>query len=225
MKKYLLYYLALGAPLWLAAQEPRPTRRPSPPPKTEKPEAGHPTPKAHPEKGAPERPEGTGQDPAWRKAKKPIPPDPLSEDVVFHVKGSFQGRFDLDLKLPAGRGPTFVINNKTMSGEGPVEERPPIVGIRATVSELDGGYRVDYRIGARVTVATEAPEQAEGARKLLRNIEFRDVIIEGGVLVKPGEAVVINKIQDKELSLTLSKSTAKPAQEREGAKMDAGGKK
>jgi hypothetical protein len=98
-----------------------------------------------------------------------------------------------------GTGPRFQTDIVTEAGE---DDLAPInITFQAVVSPKSGGYQAEYSLGARIAVKSNLSRSSTGQTST--NIEYRDVNLIGTVYLKPGKAVVLSKINDKELTMTI----------------------
>lgn len=124
----------------------------------------------------------------------------LSTNITLAFKGTLPGSGETDIEL-TGCGPKFLAELVTAPDNDP-DMPDPIVTISATVIEDGELFRVDYSLGSRIATVTSTMQGPD--KKVSRNIAFRDMMIHGTVIAKPGKPVVISKVNDKSLTLTLS---------------------
>lgn len=133
----------------------------------------------------------------------PNPGEALPRNVTLKWKGTFQGTTDVDFEM-TGIGPKFSSDFSTKKRD-PEDPLPPtIFAINATVTEVEGGYRVDYRIGARIAVPTSTFSRPGGGTST--NIEYRDLMISGTAIVEPGKPLALSKLNEKELTLEIAET-------------------
>ncbi len=132
-----------------------------------------------------------------RRAPAAPPAQELGRNITLHFQGSLLGSIDLDLTL-TGCGPQFSTDFARPAPEG---TPAPIVTVSALVRETVGGLRVEYTLGVRVALETSA--QAVPGGRVARNYEFRDLNLTGAVVVKAGVPIVLSKLGDKTLTLTM----------------------
>lgn len=136
-----------------------------------------------------------------RPASAPVSAD-LGRNITLQFQGSLLGSTDLDLTL-TGCGPQFTTD---FARPSPKEGSPAnVITISAVVRETVGGLRVEYSLGTRMAFETSS-QTAPGGR-VARNFEFRDMVLTGAVVVKAGEQVVLSKLDDKTLTLTMNEVT------------------
>jgi hypothetical protein len=125
----------------------------------------------------------------------------LTENLTLQFKGEFQGLVELDVEL-TGLGPLFSAEIVVPSEE---KETPAtVISISSTITSLaPGDYKVDYSIGARVPVKTNVHQRPDGPSTV--NFQFSDILLRGVAKVKEGKALIVSKINGKELQGILRK--------------------
>ncbi len=127
----------------------------------------------------------------------------LTENITLKLKGAMQGMDDLNLDIEmSGVGPEFM-SDFAGNKPNPDDSLPaPIFTIQASVLKVASGYKVNYAVGARVAVTTTASSNSSQG-VVSANIQFRDLMVTGTVIVTPGKPLVISKINGKELTLEI----------------------
>lgn len=105
----------------------------------------------------------------------------------------------MDLEL-TGVGPRFQTEIIIDSPEEAKELPHTIITFTAHLKQEGERHRIEYSVGARI------PLKTTGNGKGAYNIEFRDIILSGNVVVKADETLVLSKVNGHELTLKLSKA-------------------
>lgn len=80
---------------------------------------------------------------------------------------------------------------------------PNVLSFQATVrKENDAKFHVDYSLGARIGLKTSVVKRPDGTESF--NIEYRDVVLRGTVMLKKGAPVTISKLNGKELKISVA---------------------
>lgn len=121
----------------------------------------------------------------------------VGENVTLRVSGNFQGVMPLDFEL-TGAGPVFA-TDLIAKNEDP-KMPANVVSFEATVGKAkDAGFQVDYSLGARIAIKTSGFKRPDGSESY--NLEFRDVVLRGTVLLRNGVPMTIIKLNGKELKI------------------------
>lgn len=78
-----------------------------------------------------------------------------------------------------------------------------MLSLEFSVEEGDGGYRVNYTVGARVAQVTG---QQTGKAGTTKSFEFHSLTQSGAALVKDGQTVALSVIEGKALKLSVKKA-------------------
>jgi hypothetical protein len=127
----------------------------------------------------------------------------LTKNVTLTWKGTFQGMTEVDFEM-TGVGPKFVSDFAAKKADPDDSLPPAIFTINATLTKAADGYRVTYSVGARIAIPTSTFSRPGGGTST--NIEFRDLVISGTAIVKPGKSLVLSKLNDKELTLEITET-------------------
>jgi hypothetical protein len=127
----------------------------------------------------------------------------LTKNVTLTWKGTFQGMTEVDFEM-TGVGPKFVSDFAAKKADPDDSLPPTIFTINATLTKAADGYRVAYSVGARIAIPTSTFSRPGGGTST--NIEFRDLVISGTAIVKPGKSLVLSKLNDKELTLEITET-------------------
>ena len=179
MKRLLIILLTVTCPQWVVAQSAPRSRVPSSPGQVR--QAPVPRSKPAPRSAAAES-------------------ERLRENITLQISGDFQGLLPLELEL-TGVGPLF---STDLAIESADPKMPPnVITFQATVrKENDARFHVDYSLGARISLKTSAVKRPDGTESF--NIEYRDVVLRGTVLLKKGAQVTISKLNGKELKISVA---------------------
>ena len=116
----------------------------------------------------------------------------LQKNTTIRVQGTTTTGQEIDFSL-TGVGPQF-------HADQTIGANDTVLTCEYLVKESDEGFVVSYALGFRLKIASGGSS----------TYEFRDVSVNGNVLCKPGEPVVIVKNGEKTLQLTVSQETEKP---------------
>lgn len=132
----------------------------------------------------------------------------LNSNITINLTGSLLGLFDVDFDLTSC-GPMTRAEFVIPSAQDDIPAS--IATVQYTMSESRGSYRIDYSVGARVPQVTAVVNNGKA-----RNIEFRNVTLNGAVRLGDGESVVLSKVNGKTLNLSVAPKGKKNARVRKG---------
>lgn len=139
------------------------------------------------------------QPPARPSGGPSVPP--LSGNVILAFEGSFGGNAVMNIAL-TGCGPRFVAD-LVLPAPADSDMPPPVITIEAVIREQGEAYQVECQVGARIAVV--AGESSAPGGRVGRSIEFRNMTLSSTVLAKPGRPIVLSKVGERALTLSVTR--------------------